>query len=71
MERTYKAPAREYTHKVVFNRFKYAEEAAKKITQEGHPWVMFRDDDKIEIEYYSDGTSETYTVEQYVVLWDE
>lgn len=70
-ERTFKPPAAEYNNKVVYNRFKYAEEAAHDIDRGGYAWVLFRDMDKLEIETYSDGTTEEYVIEQYVVLWNE
>lgn len=65
-ERTFKAPVAEYNNRIVFSRFKYAEEAAHKLENDGHVWVMFRDHDRIDIE-----DDDVYTVEQYVVLWNE
>jgi uncharacterized protein YecT (DUF1311 family) len=70
-ERTFKAPVAEYNNRLVFNRFKWAEEATHTLDRERRAWVMFRDMDKIEIETYDDGTTEEYVHEQYVVLWNE
>ena len=70
-ERTFKAPVAEYNNKLVHTRFKYAEEDAHSLDSNGYAWVMFRDHDVIETETYLDGTIESFTVEQYVVLWNE
>jgi hypothetical protein len=70
-ERTFKAPVAEYNNRLVYVRFKWAEEAAKRLSDNGSAWVMFRDMDKIEIETYDDGTTEEYVIPQYVVLWNE
>ena len=70
-ERTFKAPAAEYNNRLVYSRYKYAEEATERLDRKGFPWVLFRDMDKLEIETYSDGTTEEYLIEQYVVLWNE
>lgn len=73
-ERTFKAPAAEYNNRLAFSRFKYAEEAARDLTDRGFAWVMFRDDDKIEIEWGEfDGVpyQDTFSIPQFVVLWNE
>ena len=70
-ERAYKAPVTEYNNQLVYLRFKWAEEAAHDLDGRGYAWVMFRDHDVIETETYLDGTIESFTVEQYVVLWNE
>lgn len=67
----YKAPAAEYNNRLVFLRFKWAEEATHGLDDRGFVWIMFRDMDKIEIETYKDGTTEEYVLPQYVVLWNE
>lgn len=70
-ERTFSAPARAYNNRLAFSRFKYVEEMTQRLDRAGHPWVMFRDHDKVEVEEYDDGDVETYTFPQYVVLWNE
>jgi uncharacterized protein YecT (DUF1311 family) len=70
-DRTYKAPVAEYNNRLTYDRFKYAEETAHDLDDAGHAWVMFRDVDVIERDEYPDGTYETYTVKQFVVLWNE
>ena len=73
-ERTFKTPATEYNNRVVFMRFKSAEESAAKINAQGHTWVMFRDDDLIEVETGEfDGVPyrDEYAIPQFVVLWNE
>lgn len=58
----------------VFTRFKYAEEFAKGLVDDGNDWAMFRDDDLIEVDTGEfDGVPyrEEYAVPQFVVLWNE
>lgn len=51
----------------VHDRFKYAEEHAHRLDNEGNTsWKMWRAPDKC---IYEDG--ETYTIIQYVVEWNE
>lgn len=75
LPRTFKAPAMEFENRLVFSRFKYAEEAAHKFADEGKVWVMFRDHDKIEIEAGVDPDGVPYrdefSIPQFVVLWNE
>lgn len=55
-----------------YDRFKYAEERAHDLDgMNNHTWRMWRADDRIETETYPDGSTETYTVPQYMVAWRE
>lgn len=54
------------TNRVEKGRFKYAEEFAKDLDDEGFIWRMFRAPDE---SYVEDG--ETYTRPVYVVEWED
>lgn len=69
--RDFRAPIAKYNNRLIFDRFKYAEEAAHKLDADGRVWLMYRDVDRIDIDHYPDGSSDTYTVSQYVVVWNE
>lgn len=66
-ERTYKAPVAEYNNRLVFSRFKCAEEAASKVDQDSRAWVMFRDTDRLDV----DEDGDYFSIPQFVVLWNE
>jgi len=62
----YRAPDKGYNHREEFMRFKWAEEFANDLENDGRKWIMFRGND-MTIE--EDG--ETYVHPQFMVLWNE